>query len=396
VSQQKSPYEDIILFLVVVFIILGLAWVIWHFFSLELTAIVRFVRVWELRLVHLVYGDGGYKVMDFETGTQVNSEVYRKWLPGRPIGEVLPEHIRQSTLVGVLPLKMFFMAGMVLMGLVIALKGPGTHYHRRMGLETLMQEQAKSFPAIQPFLKFDPRKLPFRAPGQPVPAQLPLFSEQLAPEEWLAYHEVKMVGGQLDRNRAWQALALQLGRRWEGPEKLPLHAQGLYAVFALKHVRKRKDSEELLGMMSRCWSADKGFRPSAALKKKIRAAIRNPKVGGAMRKYADQHAYETTALARCLSRAREEGGVLAPAQFLWLRGQDRNLWYPLNNLGRKSYCVEAVGALVHYTNELIAGQKIPTPRFDEVITGFEKYMKSGAARVIPELDKKSGGAKYWK
>jgi intracellular multiplication protein IcmP len=280
---------------------------------------------------------------------------------------------------------------MALMALIATMYGPGTHFRRRMNLEALMAEQAKSFPYIQPFLKFDPRKLPFRAPGQPVPAQLPPFSEALAPEEWLAFHEIKLNGGLIDRNKSYQALAVQLGNRWQGPDKLPLHAQGLYAVFALKHVRKRKEAEQMLAQMALCWSYDKGFRPSGKLKSQIKSTIRNPKVGGALLKYADQHAWETTAMARCLTRAREEGGVIAPAEFLWLRGQDRTLWYPLNNLGRKSYCVEAVGALVHYTNELIAGQKIPMPRFDEVISGFEKYMKSGAARAIPEKSGKGGG-----
>jgi intracellular multiplication protein IcmP len=122
--------------------------------------------------------------------------------------------------------------------------------------------------------------------------------------------------------------------------------------------------------------------------RQVRAIIRNPKIGRVLQKYTDQHAYETTALLRGLARAREEGGVLAPAQFVWLRGHDRALWYPLNNLGRKSYHAEAAGAMVHYTNELIAGQRIPTPRFDEVVKGFETYMKSGMARVVPPVDRK--------
>lgn len=386
---QKSPHEDFIMFFTVLFILFGLGWCIWHFFQAELTWLVKWIRVGEIYVVSLIYGDQ-HRVYDSDNMVQRVGQ-WRNWLPKANVNDISVDVIEESTYVAVLPLKFLFIGIMAAMGTVATLYGPGTHFRRRMNLEALMAEQAKVFPYIRPFLKFDPRKLPFRAPGQPVPSQLPSFSEALAPEEWLAYHEIKLVNGMLDRNKAYQALALQLGRRWQGPEKLPLHAQGLFAVFALKHVRKRKESEALLAALSTCWSYDKGFRPSSKVKSMIKAAIRNPKVGGALLKYADQHAFETTALARCLARAREEGGVLAPAEFLWLRGQDRTLWYPLNNLGRKSYCVEAVGALVHYTNELIAGQKIPTPRFDEVITGFEKYMKSGAARAIPELEKK--GAK---
>jgi len=372
----------------VCFIIGGLAWVIWHFFHDELTALVRYIRFGELWFDRLVFGGNTTAVTD--AGVQ-SVDTWYNFIRTSP-HSFTPEHIKPVTAVAVQPLRVIFLAIMGGMIVAIIFRGPGTQYKRRMGLETLMMEQAKSFPAIRPFLKFDPRKLPFRAPGQPVPAQLPLFSEQLSPEEWIAYHEISFMAGQLDYNRAYQALAEQLGRRWQGPEKLPLHAQGLYAACALKMARKRKESVEMLNALCDSWSVKGGFAPSAKLRSQIRAVIKNPKLGGALLKFADQHAYENTALLRCLQRAREEGGVLAPAEFLWLRGVDRNLWYPMNSLGRKSYCAEASGAMVHYTNELIAGQKIPTPRFEESIRGLEAYMKGPSARAIPELDK-SGGAR---
>jgi len=385
VSQQKSPHEDFIMFTIVVGILAGLCWVIWHFFHNELTNMVRYVRIGEMWLVRGIYGKK-FGIADGQ-GREL-LQVWQGWLPKAPVEEISIEHIKRSTLVAVVPLKYVLLAIMGVMTVFTIFRGPGTQYRRRMGLETLMQEQAKSFPAIRPFLKFDPRKMPGRAPGQPVPEQLPLFSEALSPEEWLAYHQIRWSGGQLDYNAAYHALTEQLGKRWTGPENLPLHAQGLFAACALKLVRKRKDCEAILNMLAESWTADSGFKPSAKLRSKIREVLKNPKTGGALRKFADQHAYETTALLRCVQRAREEGGVLAPAEFVWLRGLDRNLWYPLNNLGRKSYCAEAAGALVHFTNELIAGQKIPTPRFDEVIRGLEAYMKGPSSRPIPELEKK--------
>ncbi len=377
----------------VCFIVGGLAWVIWHFFHIQLTWALSRIRIGELYLDYFLFGDKTTSV------TSVGPEtvgVWRNYLPKMAIPDISVDVLKRTTVVAVQPLRVVFLAFMSVMVIAIIFRGPGTQYKRRMGLETLLKEQAKSFPAIRPFIKFDPRKLPFRAPGQPVPAQLPLFSEQLSPEEWMSYHEISIVNGQIDYNRAYQAMAEQLGRRWQGPEKLPLYAQGLYAVCALKMVRKRKESVEMMNMLSDSWTAEKGFRPTAKVKSKIRAVLKNPKQGEALRKFADMHAYETTALMRCLQRAREEGGVLAPAEFIWLRGVDRTLWYPLNNLGRKSYCAEASGAMVHYTNELIAGQKIPTPRFDESIRGLEGYMKGPAGRAIPELDKSAGGRKYFK
>ena len=224
---------------------------------------------------------------------------------------------------------------------------------------------------------------PVRIPDQP---KLPLFDEALSPEEWIGYNEIPFQNKKIDYDKAYRALTKQLGPRWQGPFKLPLYAQGLYAVCALKQVRKRDDAEALLNQLSLSWSAKKGFKPSGKLKKQIREIIKNPKTGGELQKYADKHAFTTTALLRCLARARDEGGVLASATFLWLRAVDRELWYPMNNLGRKSYHAEACGAMVHYVNEIIAGQKIPVPQFEGAIKGVEDFVNGPSGKPIPPLE----------
>jgi intracellular multiplication protein IcmP len=369
----------------------ALAWAIWHFFHTQLTEALRWVRVGEMWIATLLVSHD-YAVMVPEAGRQ-SMNVWRDWLPKARVGDIGVPEIIVTTYVAVLPLRPIFAGLLGLMMLWAIFFGPGTKYRRRMTLEDLIKEQARSFPAIAPFIKFNPLNMPYRVPGDPVPSRLPLFSEALSPEEWIAFHEIKVQNNQLDMNKAYQALSLQLGKRWQGPLKLSWPAQGIYAACALRHARKRKESEALLNELSLSWSPEKGLDLPLKLKTQIRQIIKNPKLGGALQKYTDKHAFETTALLRSLSRAREEGGVLAPASFLWLRGQDRALWYPLNNLGRKSYHSEAVGALVHYTNELIAGQKIPTPRFEDVIRGIESFLRSPGSRAIPPLDKKSRGGK---
>ncbi len=372
-----------IIFFAVLFIVGGLAVFIWIAFHEQLTNMLRWVRVGELWIIKLLYGND---VMVAVPGAgEQSTEVWRRYLQKAPANELdNKEVIVAMTRAAVPPLTTFFTVILGLMLPILFFFGPGTGYKRRMNLEGLMAEQARSFPAIAPFVKFDPRKLPSRVTGQPVPEQLPLFAEALSPEEWLAYHEIPVMGSKIDANKAYQALVPQLGKRWEGPLKLPLHAQALFAAFALKHVRKRKECETLLNQLALSWSPEKGFNLSLKVRRQIRAIIKDPKLGGALRKVADQHAFETTALLRALATARQEGGILAPAEFLWLRGHDRTLWYPFNNLGRKSYHAEAAGAMVHYTNELIAGQKIPQPRFDEVLKGYEAYLKSPSVRAIPE------------
>ena len=48
---------------------------------------------------------------------------------------------------------------------------------------------------------------------------------------------------------------------------------------------------------------------------------------------ADRHAYTAPALMSVLTLARAEAGVLAPAQFAFLKLVDRPLWYALHSLG---------------------------------------------------------------
>jgi intracellular multiplication protein IcmP len=86
---------------------------------------------------------------------------------------------------------------------------------------------------------------------------------------------------------------------------------------------------------------------------------------------------------RALAYAREEGGVLAPATFVWLRAYDRMLWYPLNNLGRQAFHMEAVGAMCHYKAEKLANRPIVRPKVDGAVETLTEYMKSYKAKEIP-------------
>lgn len=384
-GEQKSPNEEFILVGIVIFLIGGLAFVVWSVFSVELTSLFRWVRYGEMHIASLLVGDD-YSV-PYPGGDPQYLGAWKDALPNVAPEQITLEYAKVMSQLALNSVRYIFAFLLGLMALWSIFKGPGTYFRRHFGLDTLMGEQAKMFPFITPFLSFNPNKSPSRAPGDPVPAKLPLFAEALAPEEWVAYHNIRFEGGKLDYAASYRALAQQLGPRWRGPQKLPIHARGLYAACALKSVRKRKESEDLLKEMSLCWTAKSGFKPTSSLRSKINKTLRNPAICRDLNNITKRHAYQTTAMLRALQRAREEGGVMASAAFVWLRGHDRTLWYPLNNLGRKSYHAEAAGALAHYTNELIAGQRIPSPRFEDVIKVFEKTLTGPDARRIPERTK---------
>jgi intracellular multiplication protein IcmP len=79
---------------------------------------------------------------------------------------------------------------------------------------------------------------------------------------------------------------------------------------------------------------------------------------------AARHAYVSGALRAALQAARERDGVLSSAEFTWLKGVDRSLWYALNGLGRATAWPECAGAVAHWAMERAAGRPLDTPCVD--------------------------------
>lgn len=316
-------------------------------------------------------------------------EAWRSYLPNADGESFKFKDFGHLTALSLEPYKYPFLFIMLLMGLHVYFKGPMSQYRRKFTLDSLIKEQAKIFPQVSPFIKFNPSKqIGPRAPGEPVPVNLPEFAEALGPEEWIAYHQIPLPDGKLNEKEAKAAFAKQLGERWRGPKKLPPYQQILLAAFCLKAARKRKESDDILGRIAKCWDVKDGLKLSRdkTLHSTALRVLRNSKICGETIKATRQHAFVTTALLRALDHARSEGGVLAPAQFVWLRGFDRDLWYPLNNLGKQTHHTEALGAMCHYKEEKRSQRPIPVPKVELAVKSISDHMKSDKARPVPMLD----------
>lgn len=274
---------------------------------------------------------------------------------------------------------------LVFVGLWAIFSTAPTKYKRRYTLESLLSAQAISWPYITPFIKYNPADGNSRAPGARVPLEMPSFAEALYPEEWMAHQRIRMVNGVPDRDQIRRALLPQLGERFDGIDNLPEHLYCLLAAIALKGGRKRKESDDLLGEIAKCWTPDGGFSASAHVKSAASRALHDGKMIEPMLDVMNRHAYVATALLGALAWARRMGGVLAPAQFLWLRGEDREMWYPLNNLGRRAFHVEAAGAMSHYMAELEANRALSMPRLDSAVVAIVQYLSETRAK-IPEIE----------
>jgi len=304
--------------------------------------------------------------------------------------EITPVHLSLFSILAMEPLRPLFTVLFGIAGLWAMFRGPGTQYQTKLDLEGLIKRQSQTFPVIAPFMTFDPSKQPPRPPGTPVPADLPSFAEALGPEEWIAYNKIPVPDGILHEKSAIRAFSQQLGRPWRGVKGLKSYEKILLASFCLKASRERDESDELLGKLALCWSHEKGLNLSnkngRALLKAATKVLRTKDLAQKTLKECGNHAYTTTALMRALQFAREEGGVLAPAQFVWLRAEDRALWYPLNNLGRHSYHMEAFGAMAHFKAERMTERPVPKAKVTVAVEMIQEYMDSIKARPIPQLD----------
>jgi intracellular multiplication protein IcmP len=296
--------------------------------------------------------------------------------------------IHATSLAALKPMRWLIGGIFLLLAGLVLFRGPTSHHRSKFSLQKLITKQAQTFPAIAPMIEFNPlTDVAHRSPGDLVPAELPLFAEALSPEEWVAFHKVPIPDGKVDRNAMEKALKKQLGERWRGPKKLKPYQQVLLACFALKAARKRNEADDLLGELSQSWNHKGGLNLSGTLVRKARKIIGNKSLSAETLSVCNHHGYVVTALLGALNLARSEGGVLAPAQFLWLRGHDRNLWYPLNNLGRQSYHAEAVGAMSHFRAERQVKRPIPKPMLKDAVDVLSGYLEDNQRSApIPQLD----------
>ncbi len=388
----------------------GLAlWLVWYFFQAEILSVLRYVRLAELGVFSPIderaracftwlwqapqAADGPVSGAVMRAAAACYGLDNLRLVPPESLADY---YALTPTSIGVMADFLSSYTRWIAAGVCIGIGAyalyfsPRNKFKTRYNLEGLIKIQAKMWPVIAPIVNFNPAKHSARVSGEEVPDRLPLFAEALSPEEWVSYHRIPVTNGIPDKEAVRNAFLPQLGPRWRGFEGLPPYQRALAAAFALKGAQKREKSDELLGRIATCWSADQGFTLRPEVMAEVDKLLKDSAVGGAALKIAQLHAWRTTALLGILKWARLMGGVLAPAQFIWLRGEDRSLWYPLNNLGRRTFHAEGAGALAHFLAEEGAHKPLIMPRLETAIVTLNQYLAANPVAIPPRAEPKRG------
>ena len=244
------------------------------------------------------------------------------------------------------------------------------------------------------------------------PIEAGRWHRALRPEEWLLatglcrdrarLEEARRAGWDcapesLEARERWRTvrlesiremLARQLRAPWTGYGALrPCH-RGLAAVMALCHAHDVASGNALLGdlgllcdaIRARPGGMDRAIARSAALSARIERALSGAP-GAGLLGVAESHGWVESAFPAMLEAARTDRGVLPAAAFVWLKPEDRAMWYILDGVGSDAVAVEAAGAMAHLRAERQAGLALRIPAVAEAARALkEEYLDAADER----------------
>lgn len=165
-----------------------------------------------------------------------------------------------------------------------------------------------------------------------------------------------------------ELLSSQLRSPWTGFKALRPSHQAICAVMASFYAFDITGGNALLndlGAVHDATGAKPGGMDTAILEEeglmpRIRKIL-DGKPGKSLAEIADRHAWVESAFPAMLSVARKDRGVLPAAAFLWLKAEDRLMWYVLDSVGSDAIMIEAAGAMAHFKAETQIGLPIRRP-----------------------------------
>lgn len=251
-------------------------------------------------------------------------------------------------------------------------------YRKRYSMKKLAVQEAAEWPQIRPIIGLDLLKEPIdKGPWAMglTPMQFAKkyrLLQELPPQVDEGTFEKKVaLTATISKGAAYQVFAAQLGPVFQGISALPLHVQALFAIFAARIAGDRAGASSLVDQIAasvRIDSKDMG-KVTAIDFSGVQSLLKKHQDHKKVQQILKQHTFVLTIMASLLVAARQDG-VLATADFLWLKVVDRRLWFMLNTMGRKTPFTEVAGVFAHWQAELQFGKPIRIPMVEEAVNGL--------------------------
>lgn len=222
----------------------------------------------------------------------------------------------------------------------------------------------------------------------------PRTEQSMTPPEWLRANKISLTEKEgLDVEAAGRAFSRQLGSAWTGVRNAPYHVQAICVMSALNRKWERDKLDGLRNGLAVAHVRNNEADAAKVSKALLAPFLKDDKLVRGIDKVCGKHFYTSTAAVRMYGWGGPfpvwdggEGAELAPAKFLWLKKVDRNLWYALQQVGRRAFLIEGGGAINHYFYERIGGDRpVSEPKVIQCIEGLQKYLDYHAIRDIQKF-----------
>ncbi len=334
--------------------------VIWHFFGLYFKIFFLKVRLFESHLIGFFSNDGDVIAEQIRATDPFLLDLHWAGVLGNLVGGYL-----QYPVIGLL----------IAMIVTVYFSHANLRFSKTYDMTKLAEQEKQNWPQISPvvnldLIKEDIHKGPWAMAMPPMTfaKQYKLITVEMIPDKKSPWKAEGVYKATVDKEKAAHVFINQLGHPWQGIDKLPMHIQALFAVFA---ARVEHDSNSATAMIFHlAASAAKGKPDYTGVPKLLKKYIQSK----AVQRCVQRHAYVYTVMASMLALARTDG-VLATADFLWLKPIDRRLWYILSSVGRQVAFPEVAGIFAHWLAEKEMGRPLFSPMVEEAVKGLELAME---------------------
>lgn len=335
-------------------------YIVWKEAHQYIVSAVFYVNILQAKLVHLVSGNQELQNEIFYMQTADPSSVDFDNLMEytRRVGNYV-----RYPIVGIL----------VILAIVLYRSNITLRFRKTYTMKSLRIQEQYNWPAIMPVIKEDLVNTDLDV-GPWASAMTPM---EFARKYDLLKKNDGLINSQtpglemtaaIKRGDAKRIFTLQLGAYWQGFDKCSPHAAAIAGVFMARMNQDRDGARKILDTINKTFVLGK---PDFSVATPYIKKYMNTE---AVQEIEHRHAYLLAVIASLLEEGRKDG-VIASAEFLWLKAIDRRLWYMLNCVGRQTPYAEVGGPFAHWKAEKEIGRPTKLPMIDEAIKALEQAVK---------------------